>query len=328
MNEHRQEQAAAYVLGALPEDERVEFDRALAADPELQTLVRELDGGVGELARSLPETPPPARVKAAILSRISATVPTPQPGRPLRSAPRVEPAPARRSPVLSILPWLGWAAAAGLAVMLSSASSERERLAGQLGIAQQRGDELAATASTAQATADELARAASTAKSAADEVAANLAAATTERVRLEGSAVRLQQALETAQTQLAEATQAGNLARLQVAHLASLVQDQPQAMAVSLWNSRTQQGVLVVRNLPLPPAGKTYEFWVIDPATAAPVSAGLLLTDSEGRAQLVFKPKANIATASQFAISIEPSGGSTQAGPSGPVVMAGATTQL
>lgn len=314
MNEQRQEQAAAYVLGALPEDERAEFERALAADPELKALVRELDAGVGELARSLPETPPPPRVKAAILSRISGTAAPSQQVTTSRPASLAAPAPAKRSPVISILPWVGWAAAAALAVMLSSASSERDRLAGQLSTEQQRSNQLAASATTAQASADEL--------------RANLATAANERARLEQIATRLQQSLETTQTQLAEATQAGNLARLQVAHLASLVQDQPQAMAVSLWNSRTQQGVLVVRNLPLAPAGKTYEFWVIDPATAAPVSAGLLRTDSEGRAQLVFKPKSNIATASQFAISIEPSGGSTQAGPTGPVVMAGATTSL
>jgi anti-sigma-K factor RskA len=145
---------------------------------------------------------------------------------------------------------------------------------------------------------------------------------------LRGQAEALEQTVSRIRIELARAQDAANLANMRVARLASLAADQPQAMGVSLWNGSTQQGVLLVENLPVLPADKTYQFWVIDPSTSAPVSAGIFATDSAGRGRIVFRPSSNIRTAAQFAISVEPPGGSQEEGPSGPVVMTGETTSL
>jgi anti-sigma-K factor RskA len=122
------------------------------------------------------------------------------------------------------------------------------------------------------------------------------------------------------QSELIAAHDAANLAKLQIARLSSEVQ--PRVQAVSFWNNTTKQGVLVVENLALPPPGKTYQLWVIDPETKSPIDAGIFATDPDGTGRIAFTPKANVNTATAIAVSLEEAGGvavPTQ------VVMAGAT---
>lgn len=89
-----------------------------------------------------------------------------------------------------------------------------------------------------------------------------------------------EQKVASLQAELIAAHDAANLAKLQVARLTS--EAQPRVQAVSFWNNTTKQGVLVVENLALPPAGKTYQLWVIDPETKSPVDAGIFATDPDG----------------------------------------------
>jgi anti-sigma-K factor RskA len=291
MNEQRQEQASSYALGVLPESERAEFEQALARDPELQQLVRELSDALGEAARSLPASTPPPALKARILQEIATAPPARQPA----------------TKIVSFPTWIGWAAAACLALAsgwlwLERAESTRQR------------SQLERTIATMQEEATSLRAREQTLVADAD--------------KLQQRATTLEKTLSGLRGELAAAQNAANVANLQVARLSSLVSDQPQAMAVSLWNERTQQGVLLVENLTLPPPGKTYQFWVIDPATATPISAGIFATDSAGRGRIIFRPTINVRTAAKFAISVEAAGGSTKAGPEGPVVMIGDTTTL
>ena len=70
MNEQLQDQAAAYVLDALPELERGAFEQVLARDPELQAMVRDFRDSLGELARTLPKRQPAPATKARMLSSV------------------------------------------------------------------------------------------------------------------------------------------------------------------------------------------------------------------------------------------------------------------
>ena len=62
------------------------------------------------------------------------------------------------------------------------------------------------------------------------------------------------------------------------------------------------------RSLPPPPPGKTYQVWVVttDPA---PVSAGLIEPDPQGRVDVVFATPPDIAQPKAVAVTLEPAGG-------------------
>jgi anti-sigma-K factor RskA len=91
--------------------------------------------------------------------------------------------------------------------------------------------------------------------------------------------------------------------------LGSLLQDQPKAVAVSLWDEEHQTGVFVVQNLKPLPKDKDYQLWVIDPQYGTPVDAGVFQVDAQGNVRLQFKAKLPIKTAKQFAVTQEVKGG-------------------
>ncbi len=77
----------AYVLGALPEEERLEFERYLAAHPELQAEVAELGTVAGLLALSPQEQAPSPELRRRIMDTVEAEA----------VQPRVHPRTSRRS---------------------------------------------------------------------------------------------------------------------------------------------------------------------------------------------------------------------------------------
>jgi anti-sigma-K factor RskA len=112
----------------------------------------------------------------------------------------------------------------------------------------------------------------------------------------------------------------GDLSRLEIAKLVSLLGNSPQARAVAVWDQATQQGVLTVENLPALAADKDYQLWVIDPKYPDPVSGGVFTVDAHtGTARLAFHPGQLIATAAKFAVSCERKGGRPK--PEGPIVL-------
>ncbi len=274
MDERRQEQAGAYALGILPENERAEFEAAMLADAELRRLVADFADSLGETARMLPPATPGAELRGRVLAAIAAA---PSPVGVL--TPRAVPADGGR--MVGFPSWIGWAAAAAFALMAGLLAYER-----------------AGTRADLARLADEHER---------------------ERLALVDAADRLRD-------ELAVARRAADLAQMRVARLETQLADQPGALAVSLWNHATQEGVLLVENLALPPPGKTYQLWVIDPSTQAPIDAGIFTTDADGRGRMVFRPKSGVQTAAQFAVSLEAAGGA--ASPQGPIVMIGPATQL
>ena len=80
----------------------------------------------------------------------------------------------------------------------------------------------------------------------------------------------------------------------------------PQATARALW-SRNRGMVFTTTDLPLLPAGRVYQVWVV--TAEAPVSAGLLTPDASGRATVFFDTPADIAPPVAVAVTLEPAGG-------------------
>ena len=99
------------------------------------------------------------------------------------------------------------------------------------------------------------------------------------------------------------------LANLRIAMLGSLLSDSPKAVAVSLWDEKTQHGVFVVQNLKPLPSDKDYQLWVIDPKYSTPVSAGVFQVDKQGNVRLPSKADKPLVSAEKFAVTLEPKGG-------------------
>lgn len=92
----------------------------------------------------------------------------------------------------------------------------------------------------------------------------------------------------------------------------------PDAVARAFW-SRAHGLVLTATRLPDLPRGRTYQVWVL--TDGAPVSAGLLTPDAEGRVTAVFDTPVALPQPKGMAVSIEPAGG--EPAPTGDVVLLG-----
>ncbi len=294
MNELREELACSYVLGILSPEDAAAFEQELAGDAELQEFVRRMRDATLALAQGARPVKPPSSVEARLLRSLAE-----QGGRPLDN---VIAMPPLRSPFA----WLPWAAAAGLAV-----------LCGWQWVAGNR--EATALRAAVAAQSEAVVREANAAKSAGDK----LAAATADIQKREAEARDLQQKLATAQTalaardaaaveltaKLAAAEKANSLGQARIALLGSLIKDRPKAVAVSVWNQSSQDGVLVVENLPALPKGKDYQLWVIDPQSGAPISAGVFKVDQKGSVRTSIKPNRPVIEAGKFAVTVEKEGG-------------------
>lgn len=93
----------------------------------------------------------------------------------------------------------------------------------------------------------------------------------------------------------------------------------PSASARAFW-SRSRGMVFSATSLPPPPPGRTYQVWVVtkDPA---PLSAGLVSPDAQGRVNAVFATPATIPQPIAVAVTLEPAGGVPA--PTGPKVLVG-----
>jgi anti-sigma-K factor RskA len=142
-----------------------------------------------------------------------------------------------------------------------------------------------------------------------------------ESIRGELAAIIIER--ENLQIQVASLEQRQIMDRLQIASLQT-----PQgttslnATVVAAWDPETKQGLLKFVNLPPAAANRDYQLWVIDPARADPVSAGVVSTAEDGEGRYVFKPTDNISVvAPTFAISDAPKGGEPK--PTGTILLVG-----
>jgi anti-sigma-K factor RskA len=94
---------------------------------------------------------------------------------------------------------------------------------------------------------------------------------------------------------------------------------QPSARARVFWSEKARRGVLVAGALAALPPDKQYELWVFD--KGKPVAAGVFDADASGRALFESADLSAIASAQNFAVTIEPKGGVPA--PTGPIVLLG-----
>jgi len=85
----------------------------------------------------------------------------------------------------------------------------------------------------------------------------------------------------------------------------------PQANAKVLWDTKAQQWVIYIFDLPAPPSDKDYQLWYV--TANAKISAKTFSTDEQGRAflKLTLPPEALTGLAAT-AVTLEPKGGSPQ----------------
>jgi anti-sigma-K factor RskA len=112
---HHEELATLHAIGLLEGAERIAFERELADDTALQSMVRSLSETTALLALAAPSVNPPAALRASVLE--AAEQPGPGAG-------------ARPGGITSFIRWLPFAAAAGFAVAafwLASRNSQLQR---------------------------------------------------------------------------------------------------------------------------------------------------------------------------------------------------------
>jgi anti-sigma-K factor RskA len=81
----------------------------------------------------------------------------------------------------------------------------------------------------------------------------------------------------------------------------------PRASARAFW-SRSHGLVFTASNLPAPPPGRAYQLWVLT-NQPAPISAGMLKPDANGRVSAMFDTPQDLPTPVAMAVTLEPEGG-------------------
>ena len=81
----------------------------------------------------------------------------------------------------------------------------------------------------------------------------------------------------------------------------------PDATARAYW-SRSRGLVFTASNLPPPPRGRAYQLWVLT-AQPAPISAGMLTLDQDGRVNARFDTPSDLPQPVAIAVTLEPEGG-------------------
>jgi anti-sigma-K factor RskA len=156
IDEGMQEQAAAYALGALDDNETKAFEVSLRVDPELRALVRELRSVTEALAGTAPALEPPAAVKARLLLEIEPR----QPAAPKRTPERPISTPASVPIGVPVSrpanPWIPWAIAAALALVSLAFLWQSAGLRSQLAAQANRINELTASAELARSETTDL----------------------------------------------------------------------------------------------------------------------------------------------------------------------------
>jgi len=294
IDERHEELAALHAFGLLEGAERAEFVAAMEASPELRRLVAELTLAATGLAHAAPEATPPEELKARILASAAGRVPAAAPARP----------PAE---VIAFPAWVPWLAAAALGI--AALWYGREYSAAQAENGRLQTDAVGALAALHQAQA-QLDQERGAALRSLEETQSELA--------------RAKQMVTDTSRRVAELSaqlkDQGELAKLKIATLASMLGNSPAAVAVAVWDPSRAQGVLSVSKLPAAAAEKDYQLWVIDKRYPAPVSAGTFVVDPvTGEAHVVFRADKPVDAIAKFAVSLERKGGAPS--PQGPIVL-------
>ncbi|MEO6004142.1 MAG: anti-sigma factor [Opitutus sp.] len=339
IDDRQQELAALYALDLLDGAESLAFEAELKTNVEIQTLVRELRESSASFALSAPQVSPPPHLKAKILAKLDAqasAAPEPKASNVVQFRPAM------------IIPW---AIAAGLAVGCFWIGQRYVATRADVAVLQEQQSlaEIAAASARNQLEAERIIANRQLADATQELAQLNQQVVkSTEQIALasrtlgetfqqldaaKADALNHQKLLADAKERLAAATaqiatlddrlqREGNLAQFKIATLAAMAGNSSQALAVAVWNPRTQEGILRVEKLAALASDKDYQLWLIDPAYPAPVDGGVFTVDpTTGHAQVNFKPNQRVNNAAKFAISLERKGGVPKA--EGPIVLIG-----
>ena len=147
-NQVNPEDLALFAMHLLPAEEAAALDLTLQANGEARTQLAEIQGDLALLALSTVTEAPSAGSLDRLLQRVAheprqaprqapqtpVALPPVTPEdeqRPMKTGPQLLPATEetpRRNPVIRLLPWLGWAAAAALAVTTAQRTQQRNLL--------------------------------------------------------------------------------------------------------------------------------------------------------------------------------------------------------
>ena len=84
----------------------------------------------------------------------------------------------------------------------------------------------------------------------------------------------------------------------------------PRSAGKILWNPKDKKALFYASRLPVPPAGKTYQLWII--AENKPFDAGIFSVNEAGSGFLKIDSLASAEKAQKFAVTLEPAGGVPQ----------------
>ena len=130
-----------------------------------------------------------------------------------------------------------------------------------------------------------------------------------ERDTLKNQVVLAEQQIAQLGTEMDTLRKSNAMAQVQISTLESTLNEYKEGVAVVVWNSEKQEGVLRLEKMPPVAPNKDYQLWVVDPAKSAPVDAGIVRVDEKGFARIEFKPMEVITEAVKFALSVESKGG-------------------
>lgn len=311
MNEELHESANLHALGLLTGDALEAFVLEMNRSPELREEVRRLQEAAFALACSAPQVQPPADLRAQILTAFQNETPEPTAttamatgGKPASPSAKPHATNAVEPPQsgATILHFIPWAAAAALGFLLWQDRGAIDQARQETAAAQAAGNAL-------REREQHLLSAAAASESAKNQAEANLRNLRQALATAEASLANLGKERDSLIAELSGLRDDDKLNKTRLAVMGSLLKNQPQAIAVSLWRQDRQDGLLVVENLPTLPAGKDYQLWVIDPNQKVPVSAGVFKVDAEGKVRIEFKPARNVQSAYKFAVTQEKEGG-------------------
>ena len=93
--------------------------------------------------------------------------------------------------------------------------------------------------------------------------------------------------------------------------IAMIGDEAPQANAKVVWDTKAQQWVVYIFDLPAPPSDKDYQLWYV--TAKAKINARVFSTDEQGRAVLKLTlPSEALSGLAATAVTLEPKGGSSQ----------------
>lgn len=297
MTEFIQDQAALYAMGLLDPEECRALEQMMASDPELDLFVRELQDTIAMTVQALPtdKSPPPA-LKTELMSKIR------QGGKSTRPAP-LQPT----TPVRSLWGGVAWSIAAALALSAAWLFTERTRLEHSLAV-------LAENEARASRQADDALQASAQLRTELDRTNTLLAEAKTQITSAQSAIAKLTEETNTLRQRDARA-------QMQIATLQSTVDEYRQGVAVVVWDSEKQEGILKLEKMPPVEVSKDYQLWVVDPNNPKPVNAGIVKVDADGFAKIDFKPVIEVSSAAKFALSVEREGGVPEN--EGPIILIG-----